>query len=210
MNTKSNQEMNLYEIMEKWVSTSDNNDNNEYQEQVIDNGIPELMNVTKKSTKEFSKNYQKVLKELTTVNEIIMNNNNENKEINKGVSELIKGYMITDETNRTKRETIQHWYRYGQEFKEKLEEIKNGKECKIPDHIARRQLYQRIKNKGIEKVTLSTIKTRTQNSLKVYDLFSKIGPEKIDRIKNCSWNNLAKLSRPEISEMIKHFEQMEK
>src|SRR5438034_1087245 len=103
MNTKSNQMMNLYEIMEKWVSTSDNNDNNEYQEQVIDNGIPELMNVTKKSTKEFSKNYQKVLKELTTVNEIIMNNNNENKEINKGVSELIKGYMITDETNRTTR-----------------------------------------------------------------------------------------------------------
>ena len=205
MNIENNQMMNLYEIMEKWVSTSDNNDNNEYQEQVIDNGIPELMNVTKKSTKEFSKNYQKVLKELTTVNEIIMNNNNENKEINKGVSELIKGYMITDETNRTTRETIQHWYKYGQEFKEKLEEIKNGRECKIPDHIARRQLYLGIKNKGIEKVTLSTIKTRTQNSLKVYDLFSKIGPEKIERIKNCSWNNLAKLTRPEIENLIELF-----
>ena len=205
MNTKSNQEMNLYEIMEKWVSTSDNNDNNEYQEQVINNERTDTMNVTKKSTKGFSKNYQKVLKELTTVNEIIMNNNNENKEINKGVSELIKGYMITHEPNRTKRETIQYWYRYGQEFKEKLEEIKNGKECKIPDHIARRQLYLGIKNKGIEKVTLSTIKTRTQNSLKVYDLFSKIGPEKIERIKNCSWNNLAKLSRPEIENLIELF-----
>ena len=210
MNIENNQMMNLYEIMNKWTTNLDNKIDNEYKEQVIDNETPKLMNVTKKSTKEFSKNYQKVLKELTTVNEIIMNNNNENKEINKGVSELIKGYMITHEPNRTKRETIQYWYRYGQEFKEKLEEIKNGKECKIPDHIARRQLYLGIKNKGIEKVTLSTIKTRTQNSLKVYDLFSKIGPEKIDRIKNCSWNNLAKLSRPEISEMIKHFEQMEK
>src|SRR5947207_2812626 len=204
-NIENNQMINLYEIMAKWVSTSDNNDNNEYKEQVIDNETPELMNVTKKLTKEFSKNYQKVLKELTTENEIIMDNNNESNETNKGVSELIKGYMITYETNRTTRETIQHWYRYGQEFKEKLEEIKNGKECKIPDHIARRQLYLGIKNKGIEKVTLSTIKTRTQNSLKVYDLFSKIGPEKIDRIKNCSWNNLAKLSRPEIENLIKLF-----
>ena len=77
MNIENNQMMNLYEIMEKWVSTSDNNDDNEYKEQVIDNETPELMNVTKKSTKEFSKNYQKVLKELTTENEIIMDNNNE-------------------------------------------------------------------------------------------------------------------------------------
>src|SRR5204863_2779787 len=98
----------------------------------------------------------------------IVDNNNENDEINEGVSELIEGYMITYEMNRTKRETIQHWYKYGQEFKEKLEEIKNGKICKIPDHIARKQLYQRIKNKGIEKVALSTIKTRTQNLMKVY------------------------------------------
>ena len=80
MNIENNQMMNLYEIMEKWVSTSDNNDDNEYKEQVIDNETPELMNVTKKSTKEFSKNYQKVLKELTTENEIIMDNNNESND----------------------------------------------------------------------------------------------------------------------------------
>ena len=103
---ENNQMMNLYEIMNKWTTNLDNKIDNEYKEQVIDNKTPELMNVTKKSTKEFSKNYQKVLKELTTVNEIIMDNNNENKEINKGVSELIKGYMITDETNRITRETM--------------------------------------------------------------------------------------------------------
>ena len=220
MNIKSNQEMNLYEIMDKWTSNLNDKINNHHQEQVNDkealepirqknNKTIQVINGTKK-TKECSKNYQKVLKELSIINEEMTENNDEKVTVNKGVSELIKGYMITYEPNKTKRETIQHWYKYGQEFKEKLEEIKNGKICKTPDHIARKQLYQRIKNKSIEKVTLSTIKTRTQNSLKVYDLFSEIGTEKIDRIKNCSWNNLAKLTRPEIGTMIKHFEQMEK
>src|SRR5437763_10784326 len=73
--------MNLYEIMNKWTTNLDNKIDNEYKEQVIDNETPELMNVTKKSTKEFSKNYQKVFKELTTENEIIMDNNNKNQEI---------------------------------------------------------------------------------------------------------------------------------
>ena len=221
MDIKSNQGMNLYEIMDKWTSNLNDKINNNHQEQVNDNEALEpirqknnktiqVINETKKITKEFSKNYQKVLKELSIINEEMTENNDEKVTINKGVSELIEGYMITYEPNKTKRETIQHWYKYGKEFKEKLDEIKNGKISKTPDHIARKQLYQRIKNKGIEKVTLSTIKTRTQNSLKVYDLFSEIGTEKIDRIKNCSWNNLAKLTRPEIDSMIIHIKQMKK
>jgi len=149
MDIESNQRMNLYEIMDKWTSNLDDKINNNHQEQVNGNEALEpirqknnktiqVINETKKITKEFSKNYQKVLKELSIINEEMTENNDEKVTINKGVSELIKGYIITYELNKTKRETIQHWYKYGQEFKEKLEEIKNGKIYKIPDHIARK------------------------------------------------------------------------
>jgi len=59
-------------------------------------------------------------------------------------------------------------------------------------------------------INLEAIKRRTRKAMKIYDLFSKIGPEKINRIKECSITNFGKLTRPEIGEMIKHFEQMEK
>src|SRR6266496_1609161 len=121
MNIKSNQEMNLYEIMEKWTSNLDDNINDEYQEKVIDDEILEPMDETKESTKEFSKNYQKILKELITVNETIVDNNNKKDEINKGVSELVKECIRTYAANK---EVIQYWYNYGQEFKDKIRKIK--------------------------------------------------------------------------------------
>src|SRR6266536_3666877 len=135
--------------MDKWTSKLDNNVEDNHQEQVYDNEALEpirqknnknyIINETKKTTKQFSKNYQKVLKELSMINEEMTESNDEKVTINKGVSELIKGYMITYEPNKTKRETIQHWYKYGQEFKEKREAIKKGKIRKTPDHRSRKQ-----------------------------------------------------------------------
>jgi len=59
----------------------------------------------------------------------------------------------------------------------------------------------------VEETSLSAIKVNTQRTLEIYDLFHKIGIDKINRIKSCSRDNLATLRTEEINKLVEYFKE---
>ncbi len=148
-------------------------------------------------------NYQKVLWELSTPTERTVEEGNEKDNIG---NDLTKRYI---RANRSSRRAMKEWYEYGRIFMGRMEEIKNGNKRKIKEQTARQKLYKEIKRNLIGETSLSAIKVNTQRALKIYDLFHRIGIEKINRIKLCSRDNLATLRTEEINKLVEYFKEKE-
>jgi len=148
-------------------------------------------------------NYQRILLELSTPTERTVEEENETDNIG---NDLTKRYI---RANRSSRRAMKEWYEYGRIFVGRMEEIKNGNRRKIKEQTARKKLYKEIKGNLVGETSLSAIKVNTQRALKIYDLFHKIGIDKINRIKSCSRDNLATLRTEEINKLIEYFREKE-
>ena len=148
-------------------------------------------------------NYQRILLELLTPTERTVEEENERDNIG---DDLTKRYICA---NRSSRRAMKEWYEYGRIFMGRMEEIKNGNKRKIKEQTARQKLYKEIKRNLIGETSLSAIKVNTQRALKIYDLFHRIGIEKINRIKLCSRDNLATLRTEEINKLVEYFKEKE-
>ena len=148
-------------------------------------------------------NYQRILLELSTPTERTVEEENEMDNIG---NDLTKRYI---RANRSSRRAMKEWYEYGRIFMGRMEEIKNGNRRKIKEQTARQKLYKEIKGNLVGETSLSAIKVNTQRALKIYDLFHKIGIDKINRIKSCSRDNLATLRTEEINKLVEYFREKE-
>ena len=62
-----------------------------------------------------------------------------------------------------------------------------------------------MKKRMLGNVTKNAIKTKTQGAIKVYELFTEIGGERINRIVNSSVDMVIRLKKEEIQQIKEHF-----
>ncbi|CAG8593412.1 13444_t:CDS:1 [Ambispora gerdemannii] len=118
----------------------------------------------------------------------------ETGEINTGESEnslarlYQKALKAENRVTQAYQEEIRCWYYYAEEFEKKVMGIRDN-DRKIGDQQARTKVYDEIRDhlSGITKVTL---RKKTQRARAIYNLFKKIGVEKIKRVHSYSADSL--------------------
>jgi hypothetical protein len=134
---------------------------------------------------------------------------NQNEEID-DIENLVEKYLDLGDINTR---AIQKWYFLGQNFERKVEEIKNQGRRKKSDQTARRDLYNEMMRLLVkededaeEKVRVrGALKERMQGAVKIYELFTEIGQNKINRIKETFVTTIIKFTESEKDEIIGHF-----
>ncbi|PKY59911.1 hypothetical protein RhiirA4_483049 [Rhizophagus irregularis] len=131
-------------------------------------------------------------------------------EENDDIENLVEKYLDLGDINTR---AIQKWYFLGQNFERKVEEIKNQGRRKKSDQTARRDLYNEMMRLLVkededaeEKVRVrGALKERMQGAVKIYELFTEIGQDKINRIKETFVTTIIKFTESEKEEIIGHF-----
>ncbi|CAB4441476.1 unnamed protein product [Rhizophagus irregularis] len=131
-------------------------------------------------------------------------------EENDDIENLVEKYLDLGDINTR---AIQKWYFLGQNFERKVEEIKNQGRRKKSDQTARRDLYNEMMRLLVkededaeEKVRVrGALKERMQGAVKIYKLFTEIGQDKINRIKETFVTTIIKFTESEKEEIVGHF-----
>src|SRR2546430_2381671 len=100
---------------------------------------------------------------------------------------------------------MKNWYEYGRKFEQKEEEIKSRRRKRISDQTARGKEYEEMKKRMLGNITKNAIKIRIQGAIKVYELFTEIGGERINRIVNSSVDMVIRLKKEELQQIKEHF-----
>ena len=121
------------------------------------------------------------------------------------IAELVKQYYKVEKRNRR---SIWEWYHLGQKFEQKVEELKNKEENeeKNNDEI-KEELYDGMMKHLIEEKR-GTVRKRMQKASRVYEMFMKIGNEKINRIKEICVSVVTTLTDTEIEKIVTHFKKI--
>ena len=72
--------------------------------------------------------------------------------------------------------------------------MKRTKRKLFKEQEARKILYKEIEE-ALEGITLKIIKENTRKAINVYKIFSKIGVEKINRVKMFSYDSIGRLNK---------------
>ncbi len=156
-------------------------------------------------TERKSRMIEELIQELGTPvdeeDEIIEEIEEENPEQN----DIRKLVGMFHEIEKINRKQIWKLYNYGRKFEQKVEEIKNQRRKKIPSKTARSKLYDQMKGEMTNNITRMAIRKRTQRAIKIYEFFTEIGRERINRIKDCPVEAIIKLTEEEIKQIKNHF-----
>ena len=74
-----------------------------------------------------------------------------------------------------------------------------------PPQTAHTKLNKEVKEKLPEKTKDAIVRKRTDMARKIYDIFSKIGEDKIKNIRSFTASSFSDLTRDEVSYIIKNF-----
>src|SRR5438094_113760 len=108
-----------------------------------------------------------------------------------------------------KRKILCKEYNYRRKIKQKVEEIKNQNKKKNTSQTARGRLYEEMKKQMTGNITKEAIRKRTQRAIKVYELFTEIGRERINNIKDWSVKMIIELTTEEIKQVKNYFRREE-
>ncbi|RIB00531.1 hypothetical protein C2G38_2256643 [Gigaspora rosea] len=99
------------------------------------------------------------------------------------------------------QEVVQCYFRFGRALSERLAVLlKNN-----PPQTAHTKLNKEVKEKLPEKTKDAIVRKRTDMARKIYDIFSKIGEDKIKNIRSFTASSFSDLTRDEVSYIIKNF-----
>ncbi len=76
---------------------------------------------------------------------------------------------------------------------------------RITVQTARGKVYEEMRKQMVGYITKSAIRKRTQRAIKVYELFTEIGRERINWVKNFTVGIIEKLNDKEIQQVKEHF-----
>lgn len=176
---------------------------------------PENIRKRQKLTKEEKKRekLQELIKELENPLKTVKIVDEDAKETS-GIEEIIKRYNRVDTTNGR---DIRDWYELGRRFKQEIESRKYMSKTKTRnEQTVRQELYKEI----VEYITEYTqeeirdvnrfkgkVRKRFQNAENVYELFLKIGNDRIERIKRTTVTFVVELTEGERQSIIDHFKE---
>ena len=104
---------------------------------------------------------------------------------------------------KTNRAVIRYWYNYAEKFKERIREIIE-KDVLLAEKTVITQIYDEI-GKEIPEWTRENLKKKTEGVRKIYYLFSKVGKEKIRKLKETSMNTILQGKWEEIYELEREY-----
>ena len=136
---------------------------------------------------------------------IIGEEENSRKEENSGKREIKELIKMFHKMGKSNKEQIWDCYQYGRNFEQKVEEIKNQSRKRITVQTARGKVYEEMRKQMVGYITKSAIRKRTQRAIKVYELFTEIGRERINWVKNFTVGIIEKLNDKEIQQVKEHF-----
>ncbi|CAB5368865.1 unnamed protein product [Rhizophagus irregularis] len=97
------------------------------------------------------------------------------------------------------QDVIQAYYLFGEALNRRLEHHKKTKE----DHEARESVNDEVRKQLPKEVTKNALRKRTEKARKIYDLFRRIGADKIQRVRSFSASRIAKLSDVKVDYVVK-------
>ncbi|CAG8646861.1 8700_t:CDS:1, partial [Ambispora gerdemannii] len=107
-----------------------------------------------------------------------------------------------EQIGSTNQEVIRAYFLFGKKLKEKLAEyIKTNKECK-----AQRLLIKEVSVQLSFDLSKNAVEKRIERVRKIYDLFTTIGEDKIEKVKSYSALRISKLNWDEIDVIVEKFE----
>ncbi|CAG8611791.1 8109_t:CDS:1, partial [Diversispora eburnea] len=92
-------------------------------------------------------------------------------------------------------EEISCWYHYGKGYMDRVEDIMNFQGC--GENIARKDVYNEIMN-HLPGFNRNNVRNKTQGALKIYNLFKKIGINRIKWIRSYNASFISKLTTTQI------------
>ena len=81
----------------------------------------------------------------------------------------------------------------------RLDQLKKTNE----EHVAQESLNDEVRKQLPKEVTKNALRKRTEKARKIYDLFRRIGADKIQRVRSFSASRIAKLSGDKIDYVVK-------
>ncbi|RHZ80845.1 hypothetical protein Glove_131g93 [Diversispora epigaea] len=130
----------------------------------------------------------------------------ETAEIKKGESEnslarlYQKALKAENRVTQAYQEEIRCWYYYAEEFEKKVMSIRDN-DRRIGDQQARTKVYDEIRD-HLSGITKDTLRKKTQRARAIYNLFKKIGVEKIKRVHSYSADAIASLTVSQMQTII--------
>jgi hypothetical protein len=133
------------------------------------------------------------------------------EEIN-DIRNLVQQYQEIEDDNR---KSIWNWYHFGQKLERKINEMKNQHKGRRKglDTKVREKLYDEMmrylvigdENVKFIKKKRESLRKRAQRATGLYEMFIKIGCEKINRIKDTCVSTITTLTDGERDQIIKYF-----
>ncbi|CAG8738560.1 186_t:CDS:2, partial [Racocetra fulgida] len=108
---------------------------------------------------------------------------------------------ISSSKDDTKTEILL-WYHYAEGFEKQVKKILNN--TRITTNKSKSKVYRELLTRLVD-VDLQTLQKRTQRANTVYNLFKKIGVDKIRRIKIYGFYSIADLTIPQIKTIENYF-----
>ena len=99
----------------------------------------------------------------------------------------------------TNQDVIRTYYLFGEALSRRLDQLKKTNE----EHVAQESLNDEVRKQLPKEVTKNALRKRTEKARKIYDLFRRIGADKIQRVRSFSASRIAKLSGDKIDYVVK-------
>lgn len=101
------------------------------------------------------------------------------------------------------QEEISCWYRYGKGYMERVDATMNFQGCS--EKTARKVVYDDIM-KHLPGFNRNTVRNKTQGALRIYNLFKKIGTNRIKWIRSFSSSFISKLTTTQIQTIVGYYD----
>jgi hypothetical protein len=108
---------------------------------------------------------------------------------------------IEKKGDRTNREVIHYYFRFGKALSERLTVLLKSK----PPQTAYTDLNSEVKEHLPKNLNNAMIRKRTDTARKIYDVFSKLGENKIQRVKSFTASSFSDLTRSEVKYIMENF-----
>ena len=99
----------------------------------------------------------------------------------------------------TNQDVIRTYYLFGEALSRRLDQLKKTNE----EHVAQEMVNDEVRKQLPKEVTKNALRKRTEKARKIYDLFRRIGADKIQRVRSFSASRIAKLSGVKIDYIVK-------
>jgi hypothetical protein len=146
---------------------------------------------------------------LTPINgEVVeINDNNDAEEEFEGSIPLTQLFRKACRTEtqmiNVNQEEISCWYHYGKGYMERVEAIMNFQGCS--EKTARKVVYDDIM-KHLPGFNRNTVRNKTQGALRIYNLFKKIGMNRIKWVRSYSASFISKLTTTQIQTIVGYYD----